>query len=587
MILSLKQRDADRDSRMSAVKLVRTGYAHILFRDLFPSDWPRPVIANTIDVVASDVAEQVGVLPTFSASGDSVIEDSSRKKADRSTKILNWYVWASRLGSHLTQGADRFSTYGFLPVRVEPNYDEKRPHITLDDPIGAYYDRDRWNTVSGYTKIFTRKSSELAHLFPEYAGYFLSDNAMMRGEKDTIVEVARWHDKDSTQLVVLNGENRGLVLSEIANPLSRVPVAVAQRPTVDGAARGSFDDVLWVFAARAKLALLSLDATQKAVEAPIALPQDVQEIAFGPDSILRSSTPEKIRRVGLDLPQSALIENQMLDAEIKFGSRYPNERNGSTDASVVTGRGVQALMSGFDARVKTSQMIIGEALADALSMALEMDEKLWPNETKEISSVTNGTPYQMRYTPAKDIKGSYAVNYEYGVMAGLDPNRALVWGLQGLGAGLFSKSFMRRNLPINMDVAQEEQIIDIEKLRDVALQAAEAYAQSIPGIAAQGGDPSQAIRTLGLLIDARKKGTPIEKAISTAFAPPEPPASAVSPAQEAAQPQDPMSGPEQPPAGGSLPQSPQAQPSMMQLLSQLGGDGRSSTSVRSMRQQAI
>lgn len=588
-VLRLKQRDADRDARMAAVRLVRTGYSHVLFRDLFPSDWPKPVIANTVDVVAQDVAEQVGVLPTFTASGDSIIDDSNRKRADRLTKIINYYVWASRLGSHLIQGADRFGTYGFLPVRVEANYDEKRPHIHLDDPMGAYYDRDRWSNITMYTKIFTRRATELAALFPEHADRLLNWRNKLRDGSDPFLEVAKIYDGDSTSMVIITGENRGLVLSEMEQPLGRVPVRLAQRPTVDGEARGSFDDVLWVFAARAKLALLSLEATQKSVEAPIALPQDVQELSFGPDSILRSATPERIRRVGLDLPQSALIENQLLDNEIKFGARYPEARAGQTDASVVTGRGVQALMSGFDARVRTSQLILGEALNDALSMCLELDEKVWGSEAKEISSVTNGTPYTLKYTPSKDIKGSYAVNYEYGVMAGLDPNRALVWGLQGLGAGLFSKSFMRRNLPISMDVQEEERIIDIERLRDAALGSVEMYSQAIPQMAASGQDPSQPLKVISDLIMSRKKGIPIEKALEDAFQPEEPPAMPGNPAGEAAMPQDPMSGSPQPPAGGSPidMQMQQPMPSMQQLLAQLSGSGRADTSVRTVRQARL
>lgn len=589
-IQRIQQRDSERDMRMNAARMVRTGYAHVLFRDLFPADWPKPVIANTIDVIAQDVAEQVGVLPTFSASGDSILDDSNRRNADKLTKIINYYVWASRVGSKLIQAADRFVTYGFLPVRVEPNWEEKRPHITLDDPYGAYFDQDRWGNTSMYIKIFDRRASELSRLYPEYAHLFMDERVSRFTGNDQFIQMARVHEADSTKLIIMRGEAQGLVLSETGNPLGRVPVKIAQRPTVDGESRGAFDDVLWVFAARAKLALLALEATQKAVEAPIALPQDVQELAFGPDAILRSATPERIRRVGLDMPQSAFVENQILDNEIKFGARYPEARAGQTDASVVTGRGVQALMSGFDARVKTNQLVLGEALNDALSMCLELDEKLWGNTPKEISSVTNGTPYNLKYTPSKDIKGKYAVNYEYGVMAGLDPNKALVWGLQGLGAGLFSKGFLRRNLPISMDVQEEERAIDVERLRDAALGSVEALSQAIPQMASQGQDPTEIVTIIGQLIEDRKKGVQIEKAVAAAFAPKQPASAPTPPPGEAAGPQDPMSGPPGLPGEGGSPvdiQMDQPIPTMQQLLAQLGGSGRADTSVRTVSQRRV
>ena len=591
----LRKANSDRDTRMRAVGLVRAGHANMLFKDLFPSDWPKPIISNTIDVIAQDVAEQVGVLPTFTAAGDSIINESQRSHADKLTKITNHYVYAARLGSRLIQAADRFNTYGFLPVRVEAQYDEERPHIHLDDPVGAYFDKDRWGVVTLYVKTFKRTASELAALFPEHANRILKGNgwATEGNEPGRVLTVARIYEKDAISLLLMDGNNTaGLVLQRVENPLGKVPVSIAERPTVDGETRGAFDDTLWVYAARAKLALLSLEATQKSVEAPIALPQDVQELAFGPDSILRSATPEKIRRVGLELPQSAIVEDRLLDNEIKFGARYPEARAGQVDSSVVTGRGVQALMSGFDARVKTNQMIIGEALTDALSMCLELDEKVWPNTQRVVNTVTNGTPYELKYTPSKDIKGDYRVNYEYGLLAGLDPNRALVWGLQGLGAGLFSKSFMRRNLPLSMDVAEEERVIDVERLRDASMGGVEALAGAIPQMAAQGQSPMEIVRIMGELVDARKKGTPIEKAIAKAFAPKEEPPTqgAETPEQMAAS----MS--QEPNAGSAAPQTeggvqmegvrPEP-PGMMQLLAQLSGSGAPGTSVRTVRQSRI
>ena len=75
----LQVENTDRDARMRAVQLVRTGHANLLYKGIFPSDWPQPIIANTIDVVAQDLSESVGTLPTFAAAGDSILEESSRK----------------------------------------------------------------------------------------------------------------------------------------------------------------------------------------------------------------------------------------------------------------------------------------------------------------------------------------------------------------------------------------------------------------------------------------------------------------------------------------------------------------------------
>jgi hypothetical protein len=548
---------------------------------LFPSDWSEPIVANTIDVVAQDVAESVGALPTFTAAGDSILDESRRSKADKLTKIVNYYAYSSRLGTANIGGADRMMTYGFLPVRVEADYEEQRPHITLDDPMGAYFEKDRFGRLVSYCRIFRTKARSLAALYPELAHIILPKKAWSQDDNPDL-EVIRWWNDEAQYLVL--PERDGLILQSIPNPLGRIPVAIAERPSIGDKSRGAYDDILWVWAAKAKLALLSLEATQKAVDAPIALPNDVQEMAFGPDAILRSATPERIRRIGLELPQSAMIENRILDEELKFGARFPDARAGQVDGSIVTGRGVQALMGGFDSRIKVAQVMLGTALTDALSMCLEMDEALWPNVAKDVATITNGTPAQLKYTPSKDIKGNSRVNFEYGVMAGLDPNRALVWSLQGLGAGLFSKAFVRRQLPVSMDVTEEEKIMDVEALRDSMLASVAGYSQSIPAMASQGQDPQNAIRQIASVIDARKKGIPIEKAVAEAFEPEEEPPAMGSPDMGAMPPQPEMGDMGMPSPMGAPAQEPQG---MQQLLAGLRSNGEPTMAARTMRQQSI
>lgn len=574
----IQRRNIERDQRMRAVHLVRTGRAAEVFRGLFPEEWPAPVIANTIDIAAQDTAEMVGVLPTLAAYGDSTLDESRRSRADKLTKIINAYVYESELGRTLIRAADHLVTYGFCALRVEFNYATGKPFIHADDSMGSYVERDRFLNVTAYARTWRRLASELAALYPEHRDKFVKATGWDTDTSDQWVEVVQWFESDGTVLLMLP-DFGGLVIDSYQHPLGRVPVAVAARPTLDGEARGSYDDALWVWAARARLALLSLEATQKAVEAPIALPNDVQEFALGPDALIRSQNPERIRRVALDLPQSALITDRSLENEVRDASRFPEVRTGNTDASVVTGRGIQALMGGFDSRIKVFQSVLGSALSDVLSMALEVDERVSGDIVKEIQGSNSGSPYTIRYNPARDIKGNYGVSFEHGVMAGLDPNRALVWSLQALGAGLTSKSFVRRNLPVSMNISEEERVIDVEKLRESLMSSVQAYAQAIPQIAANGGDPSEIVTVIAGLVDARKKGTTIEDAAMKAFpAPPPPPQ---IPTETPGMPSEPSPLGGQPPmdmGGGGAPAP------MSELLSALSGNtGRATMSARTVR----
>ena len=573
----LKARNAERDKRMREVALVRAGNADQVFRGLFPEGaWSRPIVANLIDVVARDVAEQAGVLPTITAAGDSSLDDTQRTKADKRTKIANYYVAASRLGTELLRGADQLGTYGFCVFRVEPNFKDKRPHIHVENSMGAYFDTDRFGEVSIYCRSYFRKAGDLAAKFPEVADKILKTSAFGHSANENeLLEVVRWTDKKRTVMFI--PERGGVVLAETPNRIGRVPVAVAQRPSLDGEIRGSFDDVLPVYAAKARLALLTMEAVQKSVEAPLALPTDVTQLAVGPDSVIRSNSPEKIRRVNLDVPQFAFAENNVLADELKLGTRFPQARAGQAEGSIVTGQGVKALMAGFDSQIKVIQSILGEAIGEAISLAFATDEAYFADLGREVSATANGVPYKLKYKPSSDINGNYGVTVEYGLMAGLDPNRALVWGLQARGDKLISRGMLRRNLPISLNAGEEERAIDIEEMRDSLKASISQLASAIPMMVSQGQDPMSLVEKMATVIDERKKGTPLEDAVAKAFKPE--PAPQQPEAPEMMQPEVPQG------MGGEMPPAPQGgRPPMQELLAGLTGSGNPILAGRVTRQ---
>ena len=582
----LKRKYAQRDSRMNLVAQVRGGNAEMAFPGLFPRDWPKPIIANFLDTVARDLAEMIAPLPTITAMGDSYVDESVRTAAEKRTRIANYYATSSRLSTQLLSGADQYLTYGFLPLRIEVDTRDSRPHIHVDNPMGSYPEMDRWGRVTGYARRWRQKASDLAALYPEFAHLLLKQNGMMGNARtsDVMLDVVKWYDEDKCVLFV--PERAGLVLDQYQNPISRVPVVIAARPSIDGEMRGQFDDVLWVYAAKAKLALLNLEAVQDSVEAPIAVPMDVQHMPIGGKAVMRSNNPDQIRRVPLQIPQAAFGEGQLLENEMRMGARYPEARSGNIDASIVTGRGVQALMGGFDTQIKTAQAIIGEAIADIISIGLEMDESVFGSMKKKVQGANGGTPFELAYTPSRDINGHYVVDVEYGVMSGLDPNRALVWGLQARGDKLISRTFLRRNLPVAMNVNEEERIIDIEEMRDALKVAVQSSAQAIPELAAQGQDVSKIVSSISKVIQSRRSGTSIEDAVADAFAPPEPVGSVTPGSEQPGQ----MSGvpggavpagSTSPPAVGEMPSGP---PPMQQLLAGLTGSGKPVLAGRVVRQ---
>jgi hypothetical protein len=549
---------------MANVLSVRRGEIQSVFPDFFPEGMPAPMVANFIDIAARDLAEVLAPLPSFNCSTINVTSDRAKAQADKRTMVVNNYVQTSRLQTQMYTGADWYLTYGFLPIVVEVDVENNQPRIRVDNPLGAYPEFDRFGRVVSYTRRYYKTLAELVVEFPEYERQLVGPHGRENVDMYAMIEMVRYEDADQIILFVPSKDN--LPLRVTPNPVGEIMVRVAKRPSIDDDMRGQFDDVVWVQLARARFALLGLEAAEKSVQAPLALPNDVQELAFGPDAVLRSQNPQQIRRVGLDLPTAAFTEQAVLQQEMRLGSRYPEGRTGNIDASIITGQGVQALLGAFDSQIKAGQQILAQTFEDVLSLCLRIDEKLFSYE-KTVRGYNDGAPYELKYNPAKDIKGDYTVEVRYGLMAGLDPSRALIFSLQALGGDLVSREFVMKELPWSVNVSKEQERIDIQRMRDNLNRAIEASAQALPQLIASGQNPSKLILQLSQIIDARKNGTSIEEAAKEIFAEPEPTPVEESPEQVAAQPSPP--GAPSPSTGASSP--PQGAPDIASILGQLAG----------------
>ena len=555
---------------MRDVLSVRQGDISKVYPSMFSEDYPKPLVANFVDVAARDLAEVMAPLPSFNCSATNMVSDTQRRAADMRTRIANYYVTSSDLQIQMYQGADWFNTYGMLPAMIEMDYETNNPRIRLLNPFGVYPEMDRFGRTVSLVQVVTTDAETLAAQYPEYATQIMPHNRWQQGSPS--VSLVRYHDKD--QDLIFLPERQNLILANVPNPVGKCLANVAMRSSLDGEARGQFDDILSVQLARARFAVLQIQAAEKSIQAPIAIPQDVQELAFGPDAIMRSANPQGIRRVPLELPAGVFTESGVLERELRMGARYPETRSGNIDASVVTGRGVQALQAGFDTQVKAAQAQFARLFTEMVSLCFEVDEKIFGNVTKQIKGTDDGTPYTLKYVPSRDIKGEYGVDVRYGIMSGMDPNRAIIALLQMRSDKLVSRDYVRREIPMELNVTQEEQRVDIEEMRDSLRVAVAQYAQAIPMLASQGQDPSQVITRIADVIAGRQKGLQLETIIAKAFAP-EP----VAPAPMMPEQQVPVAGAAPVPASqptpeqqsGEAPAAGQPQPDIAQLLASIGG----------------
>ena len=567
---SLRSRSTERDRRQLDVLAVRKGQISQVYPEFFPEGVDANVVANFIDIVARDLSEVMAPLPAVNCSAANQVSDRARVFADKRTRIATNYFSNSDLQVQMYQGADQYITFGFVPFIVELDEEAGLPRIRIESPIGAYPEFDRYGRCIAFAKKYALTLAELVAQYPEFEIQLLGPDRYEQN-LDARIDIVRYYDKEQSTIFIPSRNN--LVLSQAKNPLGKMQVIVAKRPSLDGEMRGQFDDVLGIQLLRNRFALLAMEAAEKSVQAPIVVPGDVQELQLGGDAIIRTNSPAGVRRVDLNIPPGAFTEQQVLLNELRTGTRYPESRTGNIDASIVTGQGVQALMGGFDTQVKSAQAIFASALKDVISVCFEMDEKLF-NFTKTIRGVDAGSPYSLEYTPSKDIKADYTADVRYGMLAGLNPAQGLIFMLQALGGKLISKDMAMRELPFGINVTQEQEKIEVEEMRNALVGSLQAYTQAIPQLAAAGGDASDIVKKIAQVIKARQKGVSIEDAIEDIFAPELPPAGA--PQVEQTSP-----APETAPVGGLPPQAPQSG-GLQSLLSSLSAGGTASASARTV-----
>ena len=573
---TLRYRANGRDQRNGDVQMVRQGKISQVYPNFFPDGIDQNVVANFIDIVARDLSEVIAPLPAVNCSAANQTNDRARNFADKRTRIASNYFEHSDLQVQMYNGADMYLTYGFLPFIIELDEEAQMPRIRLENPVGAYPEFDRYGRCVACAKRYSMTRGELVAMFPDHE-YERRGKLGWKQDLNGMIEMIRYYDKDQSVLYLPSRNN--MLLSQAENPLGIMNVVIAKRPSVDGELRGQFDDVLGIQLLRNRFALLAMEAAEKSVQAPIVLPQDVQELQLGGDAVIRTANPAGVRRVELTLPQGAFTEQNILNQELRVGARYPESRTGNVNASIVTGQGVQALLGAFDTQVKSAQAILAAALRDVITLCFKVDEALF-NVEKTIRGVDAGSPYVLTYLPSKDIKKDYSADVRYGMLAGLNPAQGLIFMLQALGGGLISKDMAMRELPFGVNVTLEQEKIEIEKMREALVGSLQQMTQAIPQMATQGQDPSALVRQIADVIKARKQGVSIEEAIGDVFATENPPAGAEESVEQPV-----PSAPGEPPVGGAqaAPEGaplPPAKPELQTLLSTMTGAGSARSSAQ-------
>ena len=177
----LQTRYASRDGRMRDVLSARQGDISKVYPSMFSEEYPKPLVANMIDVAARDLAEAMAPLPSFNCSASNMVSDTARKAADMRARIANYYVDRSQLQVQMYTGADWYNTYGMLIGRIDLDYENNEPTISLINPFGSYPEIDRFGRCLSLCQIVGMDAESLASMYPEHADQILNKNLYTPG----------------------------------------------------------------------------------------------------------------------------------------------------------------------------------------------------------------------------------------------------------------------------------------------------------------------------------------------------------------------------------------------------------------------
>ena len=522
-VSAMRARYAARDERNMEVQAIRRGNFEQIAPDMFNDTFRKPIVANLIDTAARDTASVMAPLPAFNCSAASGLSDRARRFADMRTKIVRNYVKDSKLELRMQTGADQYNSYGMLVFKVVPDFVKRMPRALVGDAVGTYPVWDKFGETREVASVYYRDWFSLVADYPDLERMRDQYPGAVSNNRIEVVE----YQSDS-RIVVYLPLMGNFPLEDMPNPAGECLFVCVQRPGLDDEIRGAYDDVIWVQLARHRLQLLLMEGVAKSVQAPLVITPDVGDVAYGPDAVVVAQQgAQSIGRVRLDMPAQAFGAVEQLKEEQRTGSMNPESRSGSMDQSQITGRGIEQLMVGFSSQIASAQVAFKEGLTQLAGKMFRVDEKFFGNDQKEIRGNDNGVPYTIKYTPSKDIAGDDTVDISYGFASGMDPNRALIFLLQADGAGLVSKDYVRRNLPVDLNASDEEKKITVEQSRMALVQAFSALAQSMPQLVAAGQDPSQIIQNHAAFIKKIEAGDNVEDAVLTIMAPKAPPGASI------------------------------------------------------------
>jgi hypothetical protein len=248
--------------------------------------------------------------------------------------------------------------------------------------------------------------------------------------------------------------------------LGSCPLKAAARITHNDSPRGALIDIIPQLKLAQNFMARLLDDLQASIYAPIVLDNIKNPHEYGLGAVLIGTGAGKAF-IDRDRPPVNFEAQQTVQSIMEQTRRQamePSQRSGEAGASIVSGKGVDALLGTFNAELAAAQADCEILVGDLTSSTAAMDEQYCFGE-KQINVLTDtGEMRDETYDPAKLFKGDHRFSCSYGDRTGLNEQQyltriAMVKNLDGLS----TRHFMEKTGMVP-DPLAEETDKGIEKL---------------------------------------------------------------------------------------------------------------------------
>lgn len=513
--------------------------------------------------------------------GDKASEDRASR---RRRATLGWYD-ANKMALKLRRRARYLIGYASSPVVLRPDPKRGIAKWEVRSPLTSYpalsEDIDQI-TPTDCIFSFGRSYKWLKAHYPNAAYKFW--NGAEEPSAQTTYTIVEYVDDECWVLaaVEINPVTPSIVpgqasqkyveLERVVNRTGICPAVVPGRITLDRQL-GQFDGLVGMYQMQAKLMALEVIAVERGIFPDtylVSRPGETAKFVSGPwdgrTGMVNVIAGGDLREAGMTQGQGPQQTIDRLERNMRITSGIPAEYGGESNSNIRTGKRGDAILSAVvDFPVQEAQELLAESLVEENKRAIAIAKTYFGDDRRSFYVSFRGAKGHVDYTPNKDFEtDDNVVTYSY---AGADANSLVVSLGQRVGLGTLSKRSAQEIDPLVADPELEHDRVIAESLEQALLLSVQQQAQQgqIP--------PADLAQIMQLVVsDKMTLAEAVDKIHKKAQERQATPAPAGSPATMPgiAQPQ---MGAEQP---GTLPaQSPAApgQPTMQDLLSQLGVGG--------------